>query len=108
MEFSGAASSGGMMYRVNTIPVRLWPGLLIFSVGHERVPNHPTMRRPVLSYADLNPHMFGSKSGRGSMRTSLKFCATAALGSAIVINASFCGVANAGQTSSLSTARASR
>ncbi len=31
------------------------------------------------------------------MRTSLKFCATAALGSAIVINASIYGVADAGQ-----------
>ena len=55
------------------------------------------MRRPVLSYADINPHMFGSKSGRGSMRTSLRFCATAALGSAIMLNASIFGVADAGQ-----------
>ena len=53
------------MCLVDTIPVRLWPGRLIFSFGHERAPTNPTMRRPVLSYGDLNPHMCWGQVGTG-------------------------------------------
>ena len=64
MEFSGAASSGGM-YWVNTIAVRLWPGRLIFSVGQERALTHPTMRPAGLVVCGPQPPYVWEQVGTG-------------------------------------------